>query len=815
MTSPSCTRHSPRKENKLYLKPEKCEFETHTVEYLGVIIGQGQVRMDPKKVEVVWNWPTPNSKKAVQKFLGFCNFYRRFIRNFSSIAKPLTSLTGKVDFQWGTEQDDAFKRLRIQISEEPVLFLPDQHGHFRIEANSSDFANGGVLSQQVEGKWQPLTFRSQALSPVKRNYEIYDKEMLAIMDSLTDWRQYVMGAEQTVEVWSDHENLTYFRKSQKLNRRQARWLTELSEYSLQLHHKPGKTMGKADALSQMEGYDQGNNDNSDVVLLKPELFIRSIEEPDQDLLDSIKKRKTHRDAYITKRLQENIEGWLDHGDMITWEGRIYVPKDKILRSKIITMHHDSTLAGHLGQFKTLELITRSYWWPGVNRDVKQYVKGCERCQATKKSRTMPTGLLQPHDTPSKPFKKICTNMVGELPEAGGFNAIVTISDMFTKCTRFIPFHTLLASEGMARIYRDQIFAQHGLPRAIVHDRGPQYHSIFMKELYRLLSITPNYTTAYHPQTNGQSERINQELEHYLRLFINHHQNDWHEWLPLAEFTYNDRIHSSTHMSPFYADMGRHPFKGTNPRNASRNDSVQSFVDQMIKTRGEVESALTKSREDMKRYYDKHRTPEIQFKPGDKVWLDARNIQGKRHSKKLDDTKVGPFDVIKKVGPLAYRLKLPRTWKIHPVFNVVYLSPYIKPSFPTQPQLTQPPPEDIEGQEEYTVEEVIDCRYNKSKRRPKWKVRWKGYSSSEDTWEPRLVLGNAGEAVKEYHKKFPCKYKPPELRRLEIPIALFPQHLFRPLSASEDFKEPLTLPIDQTLPTETFLLKQAMRSKKSQ
>lgn len=392
-----------RKE-KLFLKPKKCEFEVSTVEYLGVIIGNGEVHMDPAKVAIVCKWQTPHSKKGVQTFLGFCNFYRHFIKGFSGVAKPLTSLMGNVPWVWTNTQQRAFDELKHRISEEPVLLLPDDHSKFRVEADSSDYANGAVLSQKVDSKWRPIAFRSQSLSAVERNYEIYDKEMMAIMDSLDDWRQYLLGAELPFEVWSDHKNLTYFRKPQKLNRRQAQWLTELAEYDMELLHKPGSQMGKANALSRVKGLEKGENDNKDVTLLKSEFFIQTmeIEAPKDEIIDTIQKCKNNRDIYVQRTLDQKLDGWRKDNDLILWEHCIYVPKDKQLRSKIITMHHDAILRGHPGQYKTLELITRNYWWPGIKRNVTRYVNGCIRCQETKKSRTRPVGLLQPHEPPTEP-----------------------------------------------------------------------------------------------------------------------------------------------------------------------------------------------------------------------------------------------------------------------------------------------------------------------------------------------------------------------------------------------------------------------------
>ena len=177
--------------------------------------------MDPKKVKAVTKWPTPEKKRDVQSFLGFCNFFRQFIRGFSEVARPLSRLTGNTEQNWNSNEQLSFETLKSRITEDVVLTIPRDIGKFRVEADSSDFANGAVLSQKVDGKWRPIAFRSRSLNEVERNYEIYDKEMMAIMDSLDEWRQYLLGANEPVEIWTDHQNLQYFRKPQKLNRQQA------------------------------------------------------------------------------------------------------------------------------------------------------------------------------------------------------------------------------------------------------------------------------------------------------------------------------------------------------------------------------------------------------------------------------------------------------------------------------------------------------------------------------------------------------------------------------------------------------------------
>jgi hypothetical protein len=198
------------RENKLSLKPEKCEFEKTETKYLGMIIGNGQICMDPTKVQAISEWPNPKNKKELQQFLGFMNFYRRFIEGYSKVVKPLTKLTGNEPWTWQQEQQESFNELRKRVCSNPILVIPIDNAPYQLEADASDYAIGGILSQKINNKWHPVAYMSKALSETERNYEIYDKEMLAIMLALEEWRQYLMGASEHFEIWTDHQNLQYF-----------------------------------------------------------------------------------------------------------------------------------------------------------------------------------------------------------------------------------------------------------------------------------------------------------------------------------------------------------------------------------------------------------------------------------------------------------------------------------------------------------------------------------------------------------------------------------------------------------------------------
>lgn len=565
--------------------------------------------------------------------------------------------------------------------------------------------------------------------------------MLAIMRALAEWRHYLLGARETFEIWTDHKNIEYFRSARHLNRRQARWALDLSEYDFILSHKPGRDHRRPDALSRRPDYDLGTTDNSDIILLKPHWFrlLSSLES--HTLGDTFCERtrnSKHVEASVRAHLSSGAEGWTREDGLILWKGRIYVPPEKGLRDEIIHAHHNVPTAGHPGQFKTAELILRTYWWPGIHRSVGTYVRGCEACQRTKVFPSKPVGTLSPNLVPERNWEIVSVDLISQLPHSLGYDAIVVMVDRLSKMIRLAPANGELTSEGLARIYRDHVWKDFGFPDRIISDRGTQFTSGFMRDLNRLLGVSTNISTAYHPQTDGQTERVNQEIEQYLRLFVNHRQDDWSQWLSLAEFCYNDRIHSSTGYSPFYLNYGQHPRKDTVPRSTTLVEGAEDFISRMKRLREDATSALLKAANTMKRFYDRRHTPSPDYKPGDLVYLDATHLRSDRPSKRLDDRRFGPFKVIEKVGTRAFRLILPPSWsRIHPVFHTALLHPYHPPVSSLQQQPPAPPPVLVGDHYELEVETILDERTRRG--RVEYLVKWKGLPREENTWEPRIHL----------------------------------------------------------------------------
>ena len=352
-------------ENDLFVKLEKCVWKVREVGFLGGIIGEDGGRMEKEKVQGVIEWPVPKSMKDVQKFLGLANYYRQFVKDFAMIAKPLHETTRKdKKWNWGERQQKAFEELKKRFTMEPVLVTPDLDKKMRIEVDASDFAMERVLSMKCEDeRWRPVAYISKSLNEAERNYEIHDKEMLAIIQCLEAWRHFLEGAKGRFEIWTDHKNLEYFMKAQKLNRRQARWSLYLSRFDFALKHVAGKSMGRMDSLSRrVDWTEEIERDNENQVMLKKEwLAVRAMEQlvegPEEEIVKKIKEARD-KDEEVIKVVEEmkkagvktlRDEEWQIEEGLVLKEERVYVPKDKKLRIEIIQLHHDMPIAGHGGQ----------------------------------------------------------------------------------------------------------------------------------------------------------------------------------------------------------------------------------------------------------------------------------------------------------------------------------------------------------------------------------------------------------------------------------------------------------------------------------
>ena len=300
------------------------------------------------------------------------------------------------------------------------------------------------------------------------------------------------------------------------------------------------------------------------------------------------------------------------------EGKIYVPKDEELRAKVVQLHHDVLVAGHEGRWKIVKLVMRNYWWPGVTRDVGKYVEGCNLClcQKMKNRAEEPAGKLKLSEVPQKIWMHLTVDFITKLPVVAGKDVVLVVCNRLSKMTHFVATTEGTSAEGLARLFWDNVWKLHGLPESVVLDRGPQFVAELTKELNRILGIKTKLLTTFHPQTDGQTEQMNQELEQYLRFFIKHRQKDWLEWLAAAEFAINNKVHTATKVLPFMANYGKELRMGGDIRRKGKVESATEFVEKMKKVQEEAEAALRKTQEEMKKYVDRGRKETEVWKKGD-------------------------------------------------------------------------------------------------------------------------------------------------------------------------------------------------------
>jgi hypothetical protein len=495
-------------------------------------------------------------------------------------------------------------------------------------------------------------------------------------------------------------------------------------------------------LSRRPDYDQGERDNEDITVLPDHLFARALTTLTTPLIydQNLNTLRPWVNPHNLKKV--NGRWWKGTGQVITSGTEI--------KRQIIHDHHDLPAYGHPGISRTTQLVTRYYWWPQIARDVHDYVKGCAECQRHKvntQTRKAPLNPITP-ELDALPFQTIAMDFIVKLPRSEGYDSILTITDHdCSKAAIFIPCNETIDADGVADLYLRNVFVRYGLPSKVICDRDPRFISRFMQTLCKRMGIKVNASTAYHPRTDGQSERSNQWLEQWLRPWTNFAQNNWCKHLPFAEFAHNSWRNETTKRSPFQVLMGYHPRANVTPFPNSL-PGVETRIEEWTQARQQVREAILIAQKRWAHSKYLGRT----FKIGEKVWLEGRNLKTEQPTAKLAPKRHGPFPIKKVLSPITYQLTLPPTWKIHDVFHVDLLTPYIETDF-HGPNYTRPPPDLINDEEEYEVEQVLSSRRHGRGRKVQYLVKWKGYPDSDNEWVNWDDM-NADEALEDFRKQNP-------------------------------------------------------------
>jgi hypothetical protein len=752
------------REKKLRAKFSKCEFYVKKTNFLGHVITPGNISMDMTKVESILTWPEPKNLKELQSFLGLGNYYRQFIRDYSKKTHALHALLKKdTPWKWDPEQQGkAFQALKNAFAEEPVRQTFDWNKKTTIETDASDFAIGAVLHQpDMTGKLRPVAYHSRKMIQAELNYDVYDKELLAIVEALKTWRVYTTGSKHLIDIFTDHKNLTFFTTTKELTRRQIRWSERLAEVDFKILHTKGTENLRADALSRRPDYDTAQfRTKKQLFQISPEGNLEYANKEIAAIYKVSGKADTGiLEAYKTDTMYQELKARKDKDTWIVetsdgylrYYAKVYVPASQ--EKRIMQEAHDAIGSGHPGIKKTHDKLRKYYYFPQMRRKVKEYVGKCMECALNKPTRHQPYGEMDIPVYPDKPWEVITMDFILGLPESQQpmtkvkFDAILTVQDRLTKYTYFIPYKETSTAEDLAYWFIKEIASQRGMPKAIISDRDKLFGSKFWTSLMNQMGVKRKMSTAYHPQTNGQTERANQTVKQYLRFYMNYQQDNWVNLLPMAQYAYNDATHEATGETPFFLNSGYETTINNEPRmDEYPADLAQTSKDNIRQLHQDLQQDLQFTAYKMKKYYDRNRLSEPTFEEGDLVLLSTKNLKSNRPNKRLDQKRIGPFRIKTKKGPLVYELELPKGMNNYPVFHVSLLEPAPEGSKEADAQ-TFVDFEDDNDETIYEVEKIQD--HKKEKGNWTYLIKWKNYPESENTWEPRHHIKPS--LVRRYHQ----------------------------------------------------------------
>ena len=642
----------------LKLSPTKCNFLQKDIKYLGHMISAQGISVDPEKVKCVKSWPVPKNVTQVQSFLGFASFYRRFIKDFAKIAKPLHQVAqGGTHYQtktrtrvrypplkWDTAQQMAFDQLKEACSTTPVLGFADYQRPFVLHTDASGDGLGAVLSQEQDGKKRVIAYASRNLSKAEKNYPVHKLEFLALKWAVTEkFHDYLYGCEFAVA--TDNNPLTYILKSAKLDATGHRWVAQLANYKFTISYLPGSANRAADALSRInwpevtaEVVNQTlcvhlENDNPLECYCYSQQALPSCFTQDLDLQPPKDWAKEQDQDKVLWEVKNILTGKHKHGET-SFAARKLLKERKLLSVKkgILTRTrncagekqtqlvlpkkywnialkyiHDEM--GHLGRDRSLELLRERYFWCGMQKSVVEHITNCDRCLRRKDSNPPRAPLVNTITT--QPMELVCMDFLKLEPSKGGIENILVVTDHFTKYAQAYATKNQTAKT-TARVLYENFFIHYGFPKRLHSDQGKNFESNMIRELCEMANIKKSRTTPYHPMGNGIAERFNSTLLNMLGTLEPNQKADWKSHLGSLVHAYNCTKHDTTGFSPYYLMFGRHPrlpidlILGQTQENGlvTTSDYVSKLKERLTKAFEIAEANVTESHTGRKERYDK-------------------------------------------------------------------------------------------------------------------------------------------------------------------------------------------------------------------
>jgi len=652
--------------------------------------------------------------------LGLTGYYRRFIKNYGIICRPLFNALRKDSFQWAEPQEEAFQQLKNIMTNPPVLALPDFTQPFVLEADASGSGIGAVLMQQG----RPISFMSRTLGPKASAASTYEKEAMAILEALRKWKHYF--ASTSLIIRTDQQSLRYIHDQKIVEGIQHKLLVKLLGYNYKIEYKKGKDNKAADALSRAIH-------SSDIMAISC-IIPKWVEEVNatylQDQYCLVMLAKLNVDPHAVPNFS------LENG-IIRKNGKILIGSSGNLRTQLLDNFHKTALGGHSGERATYQRLKLIFYWPQMHKNVKDYVKACPTCQKNKSENIPYPGLLQQLPVPDMAWTHISMDFIEGLPKSNQKNVILVIVDRFTKYAHFLTLSHPYSVQDVITLFTDNVLKLRGPPSVIVSDRDRIFTSQLWQAVFKSMQVDLHFSSSYHPQTDGQTERVNQCLENYLRCMCFCAPKRWFHWLSLAEWWYNTTYHTSLNMTPFQTLYGfPPPMVAETVLPDCPSDNAREILQNRQLAAQLIKDNLLKAQARIKQQADKHRTERV-FTVGDMVYL---KIQPYRHTSlslhnciKLHSKFYGPFRVLEKIGNTAYKLLLLDGCQLHPAFHVSQLKQHIGPSVIPSPEL---PLIDDKGNIKVAPMAILERRMipRNNELVIQWLIQWTNLPKEEATWE---------------------------------------------------------------------------------
>ena len=647
------------------LRPEKCSFARESVNYLGHVVSKNGVSPDSEKTKLIKSFPVPKNPKQIKQFLGLAGYYRRFVENFSKIALPMTRLLRKDEpFKWDQSCQKSFDELKTRLQSPPILAYPDFTKSFDLYVDASGTAIGMILGQVQDGKERVIAYGGRTLNKAERNYSCTEREALACLEAIKTYQPYIHGRKFTIH--TDHNALRWLMRLKSCVGRLGRWSLQIQQHDFDIVHRPGKVHNNADVLSRHPLLV-----NSVDLLSSSRPNISDLQAEDEDLkylihylvFEEIHDNDPSPETTLIKADNHTIDedGLLYH---------IYVPESgrnsstfmqlavpRSLREEILTAEHDQ--GGHFGVSKTFDRVHNKYYWPGLLKDCKEWVRSCHKCNIHKPSTGSKKAPMQRLEEVG-PFVRVGVDIVGPFPVTDRGNKYILVAiDHFT---RWVEGYALpnMETVTLARTLVDEFICRHGAPDMLLSDRGKNFISSLMKEICRLINTKKLNTSSYHPATNGKCERVNGVIVKRISMFVSKNQKDWDVHLPGALFAIRTTPSASTNETPFFLVYGRKPrLPGDVALFPSKTLAVnfEQHKEDLVKTLKVAHDMAAgyslKQAEKMEKYYNKGTAP-AKFEVGDKV-LVSKLKRDKGLSPKLGPKFTGPYLLKEKLSDVLFKL----------------------------------------------------------------------------------------------------------------------------------------------------------------